>query len=156
MKSIEQQLTEKEAELQQLRKSAGAGTIKQKLSESGLPPIAKDRLRKRFEKAGTVEGLDRAITEERDYVRQVRAQNGRRGNIPLEESGSSMEDRLVEGYKAIGLSDAEARVAAGIEGAVHTMKESETKLYGAAKAMGMTDAEAKLFASPVGSRLSSW
>lgn len=58
---------------------------------------------------------------------------------------------LVESYKALGLSDAEAKLAAGIEGALHVMKQSGTELYVAAKAMGMRDAEAKAFFSTAAS-----
>jgi hypothetical protein len=126
------------------------------LSESGLPPAAQARLKKRFESAANLDGLKTAITEEHEYIRQVRkatARNSRTGSTQLSESDERKRS-LVEGYKAMGLSEKEAMLAAGLEGAVEGIQESEQKLYDSAKAMGMSDAEAKAFSEP--NRSSSW
>lgn len=40
-----------------------------KLNESGLPKEVKEKLRKRFEPAGNIDGLDKAIAAEKEYRR---------------------------------------------------------------------------------------
>jgi hypothetical protein len=78
VKSLEQQLHEKDEELRELRKTSGKKTdigtrLIKELSESGLPATAQTRLRKRFEASGRIDGIKEAIAEEKSYVRQVRA-----------------------------------------------------------------------------------
>jgi len=156
MKSLETQLAEKEQELRDLRKTAGKAGLAQELSESGLPAAAQTRLRKRFESAANADGLRTAIREEREYIAAVRKANGRNRDERTTEMRESDERKrsLVDGYRAFGLSEKEARLAAGVEDAVSEMKESQQQLYSAAKAMGMSDAEAKAFSEPQQS--SSW
>jgi hypothetical protein len=156
MKSLEIQLAEKEAELVTLRKAVGKTGLVQQLSESGLPAAAQTHLRKRFESAHNLDGIKAAITEEHEYIRQVRKASARnQGGRTTETQESDAGKRsLFDGYRAFGLSEKEARLAAGIENAVDEINESQQKLYDAAKAMGLSDAEAKAFAEP--QRSSSW
>ena len=143
MKSLEQQLLEKENELRDLRKAVGKAGLVQQLSESGLPAPAQARLRKRFEAAGNIDGLKTAITEEKEYLRKVNASPRR-----VEQQQDTSQRSLVECYQAFGLTEKEAKIAAGVEGAIGEIKESEQRLYDAAKAMGLSDAEAKAFSGP--------
>jgi hypothetical protein len=156
MKSLEIQLAEKEAELVTLRKTAGKTALVQQLSESGLPAAAQARLRKRLESAQNLDGLGAAITEEREYIRQVRKANARSqdGRSTETQESDAGKRSLFDGYRAFGLSEKESRLAAGIENAVDEINESQQKLYDAAKVMGLSDAEAKAFSEPKQS--SSW
>ncbi len=147
MKSLETQLQEKEQELRELRGRVGKSTIVVKLTESGLPTVAQARLRKRFEESGNLEELDRAITEEREYVSKVR-KAGARGQRSEQQESNAQKQSLVESYQTMGLSEHEAKLAAGVENAVKDVNESEQRLFESAKAMGMSDAEAKAFAGP--------
>jgi hypothetical protein len=156
MKSIETQLAEKDAELRELRKTTNNQGLTLQLAESGLPPAAQARLRKRFESAGNLDGLKTAIAEEHEYIRQVRKAAARTGagrSAEVQESDARTRS-LVEGYQAFGLSEKEAKLAAGVEVAVEGVKESQEQLFHAAKSMGMSDAEAKAFSEPA--RSSSW
>jgi hypothetical protein len=156
MKSIETQLVEKERELSALRKAANKTTLRLDLSESGLPAAAQTRIQKRFESAESLGDLKKAITEEHEYIRQARKANARSSSARLGELSESHQRSasLVEGYRAMGLSEKEAKLAAGMEDAVEDMKESQERLYNSAKSMGMSDAEAKAFSEP--NRSSSW
>jgi hypothetical protein len=157
MKSLEQQLLEKENEIRDLRKTAGKAALVQQLSESGLPAAAQARLRKRLESAQNLDGLGAAITDEREYIRQVRKANARSqdGRSTETQESDAGKRSLFDGYRAaFGLSEKEARLAAGIENAVDEINESQQKLYDAAKAMGLSDAEAKAVSEPKQS--SSW
>jgi hypothetical protein len=140
MKSLETQLAEKDKELRELRKVR----LKQQLSDSGLPVPAQARIHKRFELAESLDSLGTAITEEKEYLRKVRAAPGRGRQ---QEAESSKPD-LVECYRTLGLTEAEAKIAAGVEGAVEEIKENQKQLFNAAKSMGMSDAEAKAFSEP--------
>jgi len=131
--SLEIQLTEAETELQQLRgtprRTAGdESRISQELADSGLPAAAQERLKKRF--AGKIDGLKEAIAEEKKYVRKVRA-----------AGATSDSTQLVESYRGLGLSDREAKLAAGVETAIEGTAESRQRLTKAAKTLGMTESE---------------
>jgi hypothetical protein len=153
MKSVETQLAEKESELRELRKT----TIRLELKESGLPPFAQTRLMKRFESESPNTGdVKKAIAEEQEYLRAVgwkRPRGSSGGTAEVSES-DEQKNRLVECYKAMGLSEREAQLAAGVEDAVAAIQESEKGLYSAAKSMGMSDSEAKIFTEL--NRSSSW
>jgi len=143
MKSLEEQLAEKDRELQELRRPGGknAGKLVVQLSESGLPVAAQTRLAKRFESATNLDGLPKAIKEEHEYIRQVRKATARNN------SGSTSEGdaRLFESYKSLGLSDNEASIAAGVEKNIANIQESRKKLADAAKLLGLSDSEADAF-----------
>lgn len=153
MKSLERQLQEAQEEIRKLRGQSGKSTLALKLTESGLPAAAQTRLRKHFEDSGNLDGLDRAITEERDYISKVRKATARGQQTELQE-GNAQKQSLVENYQTMGLSEREARLAAGVETAIKNVSESEQRLFESAKAMGMSDAEAKAFAGP--KRSKSW
>ncbi|MGD1214307.1 MAG: hypothetical protein ABR861_04895 [Terriglobales bacterium] len=136
MKSLEQQLHEQDQELRELRKRVGkpgaTTNLAQELSESRLPEAAQARLRKRLPATATKDVIRRAISEERELVRQIR--------MPANQ------DRLVESYKAIGLSEKEAKIAARVESAVKDVTESQSKLANAARLLGLSEKEAAVFA----------
>lgn len=133
MKSLEQQLAEKDQEIRELRKTV----ITQELSESGLPEAAQARVRKRLRGSETAAEIKNAIAEEATYLRAVRAS---KKTTPKETDQATVE--LVESYKRMGLSEKEARIAAGVESAVEDISESRRSLREAFKFLGMSDTEA--------------
>lgn len=142
MKSLENQLKDTNDELHKVK-------LKQSLGESRLPPLAQTRLRKRFELAESLGELPAAIAEEHEYLRKLGYKPGAAARSDQQQESNSKPGRaLVEGYKAFGLNDKEASLAAGVEEAVKGLKESQSKLYGAAKALGLNDAEAEAFSTP--------
>ena len=146
MKSLEQQLKEKDDELRELRQKVSGSTVStyltQELSESGLPEVARARIRKQFQTATKTDGIKEAIAEERDYVRQARAGASRRS---AQSDNSPRTVDLVDCYRQFGLSKKEAELAAGVEDSVKNLNESEEKLFDAAKGMGLSELEAEWF-----------
>lgn len=136
MKSLEQQLAEKDAEIRELRKSV----ITQQLSESGLPEAAQARVRKRLHGSETTNEIKNAIAEEANYLRAVRA-----SKKPAQKETDQATVELVESYKRMGLSEKEARIAAGVESSVENISESRRALRESAKLLGLTDSEADAF-----------
>jgi hypothetical protein len=140
MKSLEQQLTEMSAEVRELRRAAGkSGTstsVSQLLSDSGLPPASQARLRKRIPISETAAVVKAAITEEREYVRKL--------GLSAQNHGAD-STRLYESYVSLGLTEKEARIAAGLEVAVTNVSESRQKLANAAKLLGLNEKEAAAF-----------
>ena len=64
--------------------------------------------------------------------------------------GSETLKRLTKEYRSLGLSKTEAKLAAQMEDAVRSIKDSSRNLHLAAKSLGMTDEGAKsLFATQV-------
>jgi hypothetical protein len=141
VKSLEQQLLEKEQELQKLRKTAVAAALTQELRESGLPDFAQAHVLKRFQATGRTEGVKEAIAEEAEYLRKLGA--NKRAAAP--SGGKPATVDLVESYKLLGLSQKEAAIAAGVEHAVADIQESRQKLADAARLLGLSDREADLF-----------
>ena len=159
MKSLEQQLMEKDEEIRMLRqklgKSAVATALAQELSESGLPEVAQARIRKRFETTGKADGIKAAIAEEQEYVREARKAIRKQINASgAASSGAAPRVDLVDCYKAMGLSEKEARLAAGVESAVENITEARRELRNAAKSLGLNDAEADAFSR--GPSAESW
>jgi hypothetical protein len=142
MKSLEHQLTEMQTEVLELRRAAGksgSSTSVTLISDSGLPPASQARLRKRIplnEKADVVKA---AITEEREYVRSLGVQG-------KQDQGGADNARLVESYVFLGLTEKEAKIAAGVEVAVTNVSEARQRLANASKLLGLTDAQAAAFA----------
>ena len=143
MKSLEQQLNEAQAEINRLRGLLGdKGKTLKKVQESGLPAVAQERVMKRVAADGT--DVDRVITEEKRYLREVGAH--KKGKTLDLVEREDLTERMVKGYMAAGLSEKEARLAAGLEDAVEKLSESEKHLYDSAKSIGMSDAAATGFA----------
>jgi DNA-directed RNA polymerase specialized sigma24 family protein len=144
MKSLEQQLVEKQREIDELRGTGGrsgvSGNLTRLLSESGLPEAAQSRLRKRLRATEKADVIKAAITEEKHYVLGVRSSASRQ-----KQDGRSLE--LVESYRSLGLSEKEAKIAARVESAVENISESRQKLANAAKLLGLSDAECAEFAN---------
>lgn len=137
MKTLEQQLQEasvalkavetenatlkaqiKEAEVK-VAKVAAQGEIVKAIEAAKLPKVAAERLTKQFAEATSVEGLKEAIVAEADYVKAIAPNsvkhNGASDNVTLTESGADPKEvhkKTVESYRAMGLSEAEAEVAA--------------------------------------------
>src|ERR1700692_987462 len=144
VKSAEQHLKEQAAEIRELRKKAGMtdpstsrALLTQELTESRLPDAAQARLRKQLPATAGKDEIKRAIAQEQDYVWQLRASASR-------QNQREQASLLAESYRAYGLSERQAEIAAGVEIDVKNVTESRQSLANAARAMGMTDAEAKI------------
>jgi hypothetical protein len=141
MKSLEQMLHEKDEELRELRKKvgkSGATSLARELSESGLPEAAIARLKRKLPANASTAVVKAMITEEKNYVLGVRAGAHR-------QSQDSQALELVEGYKALGLSEKEAKIAARVESAVKDVNESQARLANAVRLLGLSEKEAAVF-----------
>src|SRR5690606_41579751 len=90
--------------------------LEEALSSVTLPePIVK-RIRERFKDAETIEGIAEAIKEEQDYLRELSGSGIVTGLGESEkEEGEGGGIDLSESFKAFGLSDDAAKVAARSE-----------------------------------------
>jgi hypothetical protein len=113
VKSLEQQLHEQDQELRELRKRVGkpgaTTNLAQELSESRLPEAAQARLRKRLPATATKDVIRRAISEERELVRQIAA----RVESAVKDVTES-QSKLANAARLLGLSEKEAAVFARI------------------------------------------
>ena len=91
-------------------KADAQASIKEAVDKAeGLPDAAKEKLLERFKDAETADGVTEAIQSEKDYIAKL-SETGKVKNL-----GPSKEDKavdLTESFKALGLSDAEAEIAA--------------------------------------------
>lgn len=113
-------------------KTAAASKLSELLEISKLPDVAKTKLRKQFAEAETTDGMQEAIAAEADYLKAVTPTNGGAGirrmgathNVTEAAAGSEDEARtpeetktkLKESFMRQGLSEKEAKIAAGIKG----------------------------------------
>lgn len=130
MKTLEQQLQEAQTSFNTLKaenetlkskvaeseKRAAQAEIGKLINESKLPQVAKDRLVKQFAEATKTDGVAEAITAEVDYLKQVAPSTLSKNNGAVDNAVESdpvkVEAALIESYKGLGLSEAEAKIAA--------------------------------------------
>jgi hypothetical protein len=138
MKSVEQQLQESQAQVatlttankdlttkfEEAQKTAAKATVSAEitklLSESKLPAISQDRVRKQFAEATEVKGIAEAIKEEQDYVKQLGGGKSAPKNLGAADNGTTRESdttdhkaNLEEAFKLMpGMSDKDAKLAA--------------------------------------------
>jgi len=138
MKSVEQQLQESQAQVatlttankdlttkfEEAQKAAAKATVSAEitklLSESKLPAISQDRVRKQFAEATEVKGIAEAIKEEQDYVKQLGGGKSAPKNLGAADNGTTRESdttdhkaNLEEAFKLMpGMSDKDAKLAA--------------------------------------------
>lgn len=140
MKSLEQQLQEANTQLAAEKKRADEATTKltesektakrataaaeltKLLTESKLPEAAQKRIREQFKEAESTEKMKEAIDAEKEYIKSLQPgsgvrnmgekHNGVQESAPADEKDSALQ--LVEGYKRAGLTEAEAKIAAGV------------------------------------------
>jgi len=91
-------------------KAEAQASIKEAVDKAeGLPDAAKEKLLERFKDAETADGVTEAIQSEKDYIAKL-SESSKVKNL-----GPSKEDKavdLTESFKALGLSDVEAEIAA--------------------------------------------
>jgi hypothetical protein len=138
MKSVEQQLQESQAQVatlttankdlttkfEEAQKTAAKATVSAEitklLSESKLPAISQDRVRKQFAEATEVKDIAEAIKEEQDYVKQLGGGKSAPKNLGAADNGTTRESdttdhkaNLEEAFKLMpGMSDKDAKLAA--------------------------------------------
>ena len=131
MKTLEQQLQESQSEIARLKgeltesqkatgKAKASEAFAKMLTESKLPQVAKDRLVKQFAEAISVEGMKEAIVAEQEYVKSLSTGKTTK-NLGVEQNGTHEESdpvkvdeaTFVESYRKMGLSEKEAKLAAG-------------------------------------------
>jgi hypothetical protein len=134
MKTLEQQLQESTDQLNAAtakiaaleaagRKKDAAVQLATMISESKLPEVSAKRIQKVFATAENVEGMKEAIAEELEYVKSfgtpaIKKNNGSAENgnndASIESENKDKKPNLVESFRALGLSEAEAKIAADI------------------------------------------
>lgn len=117
-------LEKKVTEAENISKKAAAGVkLAELLKESKLPEASKTRLTARFKEALVVDGMAEAIKDEGEYVASLlgkkkvvtnlgEGHNRAAGEEPSEEDVKAIQESQVKSYMAMGLSEAEAKIAA--------------------------------------------
>jgi hypothetical protein len=109
----------KVAESEKTAKKAAASTeLTKLLTESKLPTIAQDRLKKQFEAAESTDGMAAAITAEKEYLKSIGAGKGIK-NLGEADNGGEEDDpaaakdvKLSESFAMLGLDEKQAKIAA--------------------------------------------
>jgi len=105
-----------QAEKDKVRAVAQA-TIKEAVDKAELPEAAKTKLTKVFENAETADGIADAIKDEAAYIATITETNKVKnlGNTTKDEPDAvKTKESLKEGYIKLGMSEAEAKEAAGL------------------------------------------
>jgi hypothetical protein len=129
VKTLEQQLQEAQTENKQLkakieatekdgRKQVAAAELSKLLTESKLPDVAAKRIQKQFAEAENTDGMKEAIDAESEYIKSI---SPVKKNLGVAENGNTEESEagktkpnLVESFKALGLTEEEAKIAAKV------------------------------------------
>jgi hypothetical protein len=140
MKTLEQQLQESNTQLaaektarqtaetklaeseKTAKKATASAELSKLLTESKLPEIAQKKIQKQFSEAVSTEGMKEAVDAEKEYIKSLQPGSGVRNlgekHNGMQESGGEADKAagiaLVEGYKRAGLSESEAKIAAGV------------------------------------------
>jgi hypothetical protein len=105
------------------QKATVAAELTKQLTESKLPAVSQDRIRKQFAEATKTDGIAAAIKEEQDYVKSLGGSAkpgpknlGAAANGTNQESNAGQEANLEEAFKLLNpnMTDAEAKLAAHI------------------------------------------
>jgi hypothetical protein len=112
--TAEGQLTESQAAQD---KAVAQATIKEAIGEAELPDASKKRLLANFSEATSTEGVTEAIEAERTYLQELTEAGTIKNLGPAkdkrQETTETDKAALVESFKDMGLSDEEAKIAAG-------------------------------------------
>jgi hypothetical protein len=142
MKSVETQLQEAQTQIGTLtkentelktkfeeaqkatQKATVAAELAKLLTESKLPAVSQERIRKQFAEAVKTDGIAQAIKEEQDYLKQVGAgakaaptpkNLGAADNGTTREADAGQKPNLEEAFKLMpGMSEKEAKLAAAL------------------------------------------
>jgi hypothetical protein len=112
--TLETQIAESE---KTSRKATAAAELSKLLTEAKLPKPAEDRIRSQFKEAEKVEGMKEAIASEQEYIRSITPAKGVKnlgGKDNIQEGSDEKKVNLVESFQRMGLSEAEAKIAAQI------------------------------------------
>lgn len=101
------------------KQQTAAAELTKLLTESKLPAVAVDRLKKQFEGADKVEGMVEAIAAEAEYIKTLSPivkHNGAEDNkTTVEADELKRKSNLVESYRSLGLPEDQAKIAAGVK-----------------------------------------
>ena len=78
----------------------------------GLPDIAKSRVIEKFKGAESVDGVAEAIQAEKDYIAKLSESGTVKGLGQVKKDPEADHKALVESFKAIGMTDEQAEIAA--------------------------------------------
>ncbi len=131
VKTLEQQLQESQAdnarlktELQESKKTAAKAAataeLTKLLTESKMPALAQERIRKQFADADKTVGMKEAIVAEQEYIKhlggngskQATTKNMGANDNGINESSSQQKPNLTEAWRLLGLNEKEATLAA--------------------------------------------
>jgi hypothetical protein len=91
-------------------KLAAQAEIAKLLTESKLPAQAQERLKTQFAEAIKLDGVAEAITKEAEYIKSLGVVTKKNGAEQNEAAAGKVD--LNESFRALGLSEAEAKIAA--------------------------------------------
>ena len=100
-----------EAEKEKAKADASA-IVKEAVDKAELPEAAKERILERFKDSETAEGIEEAITAEKEYVSKLTESGKVKGLGDSTPSPDTDRKALVESFKKIGLTDEQAEIAA--------------------------------------------
>ena len=87
-------------------------SIKEAVDKAELPDIAKERVIEKFKSAESADGVAEAIQAEKDYIAKLSESSTVKGMGSPKVDPKASYEKLVEGFKALGMSDTEAEIAA--------------------------------------------
>lgn len=104
------------------KKASAAAELTKMLSESKLPKVSQERLKKVYAEAVSTDGMKEAITAEQEYLKtlnvEITKHNGaeENGSTEVQESAEQPSKKksatAVEAFMAMGFTEAEAKIAA--------------------------------------------
>lgn len=107
------ELLTKEAEAVKVKAKADASAIvKEAVDKAELPEAAKERILERFKDLESAEGIEEAITAEKDYIAKLTESGKVKGLGDSTPSPEKDKEALKESFKRLGMSDVEAEIAA--------------------------------------------
>jgi len=100
-----------EAEKAKLKAEAQAA-IKEAVDKAELPGAAKERVIERFKDAESVEGIEKAIQSEKDYIAKISESSKVKGLGPTKIDPEVSHKALKESFKGLGMTEEQAEIAA--------------------------------------------
>ena len=107
------ELLTKEAEaVKEKAKADASAIVKEAVDKAELLEAAKERIRERFKDSETADGIEEAITAEKEYVAKL-TESGKVTHMgPSNSTPEKDKEALKESFKGLGLDDKKAEIAA--------------------------------------------
>jgi len=117
LEKIKNENTDLKAQIAESENQAKIAEVKAEINklitESELPDVSKNRLEKLWEGKESSEGLTEMIQEEKSYIESLNIVESKPAKVENLGKTAKPKVNLVESFKAMGLSDEEAKLAAG-------------------------------------------